>query len=99
MFEGFNVYDDSIAWSPDNLYLVYYQNSCIEEPAVESGVVCHLHEIRFLQLRQKPLCLEEITLGRYGFGGWVAGRAHTLWEVDAEGRRVKRDFAPAVKIV
>ncbi|HVG34846.1 MAG TPA: hypothetical protein VM911_17380 [Pyrinomonadaceae bacterium] len=92
VFEGFSLYDDANAWSPDNLYLAYYQNSCIDEPAVEGGVVCHVHEIRFLQLKQKPLCVEEITLGRYGFGGWVRGRAHTPWEIDAEGRRVKRNL-------
>jgi hypothetical protein len=92
VFEGFSLYDQSNAWSPDNLYLAYYQDSCIGEPAVESGVVCHVHEIRFLQLKQKPLCLEEIMLGRYGFGGWVRGRAHALWEIMPEGQRVKRNL-------
>jgi hypothetical protein len=92
VFEGFSLYDEANAWSPDNLYLAYYDDSCIDEPAVESGVVCHMHEIRFLHVKQKALCVEEITLGRYGFGGWVRGRAHTVWEINAEGRKGKRNL-------
>jgi hypothetical protein len=92
VFEGFSLYEDSTAWSPDGLYLAYFEDSCIDEPGVESGVVCHLHEIRFLQLKEQPPCRDELALGRYDFGGWVRGRAHTLWEINAEGRKVKRNL-------
>lgn len=90
VFEGFSLYEGSGAWSPDGLYIAYYQDSCIDEPGVEGGVVCHLHEIRFLRMTLQPLCRDDLTLDRYGFGGWVRGRAHTLWEINAEGRKVKR---------
>jgi hypothetical protein len=90
VFEGFSLYEGHGAWSPDGLYIAYYQDSCIDEPGVEGGVVCHLHEIRFLRMRRQPLCRDDLTLDRYGFGGWVRGRAHTVWEINAEGRRVKR---------
>jgi WD40-like Beta Propeller Repeat len=90
VFEGFSLYEGSAAWSPDGLYVAYYQDACIDEPGVGGGVVCHLHEIRFLRMRRQTLCPDDLALDRYGFGGWVRGRAHTLWEIDAEGRRVKR---------
>lgn len=51
-FEGFSVYDERAAWSPDSLYLAFWVDSCQNEPAVSAGVVCHLHEVHFLSMRE-----------------------------------------------
>jgi hypothetical protein len=92
IFEGFSIYEGPDAWSPDGLYLVYWDDYCMNEPAVPGGVVCHLHEIRFLSMKPSPLCREELVLSRYAFGGWYRGRAHTVLEIliNEVGQKVKR---------
>ncbi len=99
-FQAFSIYDDTEAWSPDGLYLAYWDDACINESAVEGGVVCHSHSIRFLAMDATQVCAKELILDRYGFGGWVKGRAHTLWEVvtkdDGSNGSVKRN--PCVKV-
>jgi len=92
IFEGFSLYETREAWSPDGLYLVYWDNHCIEEGSVPEGIVCHLHELRFLSMEPDSACREELVLGRYTFGGWAPGQAHTVLEtlVNEAGQKVQR---------
>lgn len=92
-FEGFSPLDLPDAWSPDGLFLAYWDDFCADEPGVKSGVVCHLHEIRFLSMNSLPPDTEELSLGRYSFGGWAG--PHTVLEIliNEDGRKVKRNPA------
>jgi len=92
IFEGFSVYETRDQWSPDGLYLVYWDNQCMEEGSVPGGIVCHLHEIHFLGMEPDSTCREELVLGRYTFGGWAPGQAHTVLEtlVNEAGQKVQR---------
>ena len=92
IFEGFSLAEQANAWSPDGLYLVYWDNQCQDEPAVPGGVICHLHEIRFLNLRQPAGCRQELVLGRYAFAGWVRDQPHTILEslTNEDGQSVSR---------
>ncbi|PYS59736.1 MAG: hypothetical protein DMF74_20580 [Acidobacteria bacterium] len=98
IFEAFDQYDDSRPWSPDGLYLAYWDDYCVAEPGVSGGVVCHLHEIHFLRMNARPLCREELVLDRYAFGGWARGSGHTILEIlmNEEGGRKARRF-PCVR--
>jgi hypothetical protein len=82
IFEGFSIYDDLPAWSPDGRYLAYWDDYCVDEPAVAGGVVCHTHDVHVLELDRAGSAADEVVLGRYEFGGWVAGRPHSLWQLD-----------------
>ena len=90
-FESFSPLDPPDAWSPDGLFLAYWDDFCADEPAVKGGVVCHIHEIRFLSMNPLPPDTEELSLGRYSFGGWSGH--HTVLEilVNEDGRKVKRN--------
>jgi hypothetical protein len=92
VFEGFSPSEQSNAWSPDGLYLAYWDNQCQDEPAVPGGAICHLHEIRFLSLQRPAACREGLVLGRYAFAGWVRDRPHTVLEnlVNEDGQSVSR---------
>ena len=92
VFEGFSPAEQSNAWSPDGLYLAFWDNQCNDEPAVPGGVICHLHEVRFLGMRRWSDCREELELGRYAFAGWVRDQPHTVLEIliNEDGQRVPR---------
>ena len=92
IFEGFSPYETREAWSPDGLYLVYWDDYCMEEGSVPGGIVCHLHEIRFLSMEPDPECREELVLDRYAFGGWAPAQGHTVFEtlVNEAGQKVQR---------
>jgi hypothetical protein len=92
IFESFSEYDDSIAWSPDGLYLAYWDDYCLDEPDASGGVVCHIHEIHILSMKEDPLCQKEVVLSRYAFGGWARGHGHTILEIliNEDGRKAKR---------
>lgn len=92
-FEGFSPLDLPDTWSPDGLFLAYRDSFCADEPGVNGGVVCHLHEIHFLSMNLLPPDTQELALGRYAFGGWLW--PHTVLEIpaDGEGRQVKRNPA------
>jgi len=98
IFESFGEFDDSRPWSPDGLYLAYWDYYCLDEPGAPGGVVCHLHEIHFLRMNARPLCREELVLSRYAFGGWAHGHGHTILEIlinEEDGRKAKK--LPCVK--
>jgi hypothetical protein len=92
IWEGFTVYEPRDAWSPDGLYLVYWDDRCMDEGSVPGGIVCHLHELRFLSLEPDSACGEELVLGRYTFGGWAPGQSHMVLEtlVNEAGEKVQR---------
>jgi hypothetical protein len=91
IFEGFSLYETAQAWSPDGLYLAYWDNYCQDEGSVPGGVVCHLHEVHFLNV-QTMSCPEELVLSRYAFGGWARGQKHTVLEIliNEAGQEVQR---------
>jgi len=98
IFESFGQYDDSLPWSPDGLYLAYWDDYCLDEPGAAARAVCHLHEIHFLRMSARPLCREELVLSRYAFGGWAHGHGHTILEIlinEEDGRKAKK--LPCVK--
>ncbi len=90
-FEGFFPLDLPRAWSPDGLFLAYRDDFCADEPGVKGGVVCHIHEIRFLSMNPLPPDMEDLVLGRYSFAGWTGH--HTVLEIliNEDGRKVKRN--------
>ena len=92
IFEGFSLYEQSGAWSPDGLYLAYWDDQCQDEPSLSGGAICHLHEIRFLSMQRTVGCRAELVLSRYAFGGWASGQPHTILEVliNEEGQTVPR---------
>lgn len=92
IFEGFTLYEQANAWSPDGLYLAYWDDQCQEDSSVPGGAVCHLHEIRFLSIQRLPGCTNELVLSRYAFGGWARGRPHTILEIliNDDGQSVRR---------
>ena len=92
IFEGFSLYETAQAWSPDGLYLAYWDNYCQDEGSVPGGVVCHLHEVHFLNMKTVSACQEELMLSRYAFGGWVRGQAHSVLEIliNEAGQKVQR---------
>jgi hypothetical protein len=92
IFEGFSLYEQSAAWSPDGLYLAYWDDQCQDEPAVPGGAICHLHEICFLSMQRTLGCREELVLSRYAFGGWARGQSHTILEIliNEDGQTVPR---------
>lgn len=92
IFEGFSLQEQSGAWSPDGLYLAYWDDQCQDEPSVPGGAICHLHEIRFLSMQRTLGCREELVLGRYAFGGWARGQPHTILEIliNEDGQTVPR---------
>jgi hypothetical protein len=92
IFEGFSLAEQSNVWSPDGLYLAYWDNQCQDEPSVPGGAICHLHEIRFLSLQQPARCRDELVLGRYAFAGWVRDQPHTVLEslTNEDGQSVPR---------
>lgn len=91
VFEGFGLHENAQAWSPDGLYLAYWDNYCQEEGSVPGGVVCHLHEVHFLNMNTTSAC-PELVLSRYAFGGWARGEAHNVLEIliNEAGQKVKR---------
>jgi hypothetical protein len=92
IFEGFSLYETAQAWSPDGLYLAYWDNYCQDERSVPGGVVCHLHEVHFLNMNTVSACREELVLSRYAFGGWARGRSHSVLEIliNEAGQKVQR---------
>jgi hypothetical protein len=92
VFQGFGLHESAQAWSPDGLYLAYWDDYCQDEGSVPGGVVCHLHEMHFLRMNAVPACREELTLSRYAFGGWARGQAHTILEIliNEAGQKVQR---------
>jgi hypothetical protein len=92
VFEGFGLYETTQAWSPDGLYLAYWDNYCQDEGSVPGGVVCHLHEVHFLNMNALSACGEELVLSRYAFGGWARGQPHSVLEIliNEAGEKVQR---------
>jgi hypothetical protein len=92
IFEGFSLYETAQAWSPDGLYLAYWDNYCQDEGSVPGGVVCHLHEVHFLNMNSVSACREELVLSRYAFGGWARGQPHRVLEIliNEAGQKVQR---------
>lgn len=80
VFEGFSLYEQNPAWSPDGLYFAFWADYCRSEPAVPGGVVCHLHEVHFLSMKQSD-CRTGLVLGRYAFAGWAQKAPHTVLEI------------------
>lgn len=92
IFEAFSPFEESYAWSPDGLYLAYWDDYCLDEVGASAGVICHLHEIHILSMKADPLCRAELVLSRYAFGGWARGRHHTILEIliNEDERKVKK---------
>ncbi len=63
-------------------YLAFWKIACIDESAVPSGAICHLHEIVFLPMFADRKNSSELVLGRYEFLGWALGHSHTVLVVD-----------------
>lgn len=92
VFEGFSRFESSQAWSPDGMYMAYWDGQCQDEPSVPGGVVCHLHEVHFLKMTTDSSCRENLVLSRYAFSGWARGQAHTVLEVliNEDGQKAQR---------